>query len=389
MVKLFATVGVKMTEFPAELTISTPKLGSGNFGAVYSGTWQDEAGPEEPVAVKLLSPKGKTTEALQKAVQLEVDALEKVAECDFVLHAKRAFDCKKEELPFEIQTSEFDSMGPEDTIVGLVTNLATAGKLETGMMDMTETERYSVTEDYAMALRCLAGLGLVHRDIKTENLMLEWRDTFVPEPEHVDQQPINDQDPIIDVVPPINQENQQPMPPRERRGVVIDFGLMTTLDQAILDCQNAKSMGTPAYRPIEVAPVEKELFGKKEPGTNCEGGVRFWDGYGLGMVFQQLGGREGAGPEALSAATMLMNVADGANTPDRWDEFISKFDAGRRATAESVDSDWQLMAASMASLKQASVGGVPIAMKKMEKNKKKGGGSLGGNVKAKKGGSFG
>jgi serine/threonine protein kinase len=288
--EIFSKVGVHLDPeqgFPAKLTVTANELGRGAFGVVFSGTWSRFFVSDYKVAVKLLIPvQGKTNQQLVDTVKDEATNLELIGDCKFVLQVKTAFVCTKADLPAAIQSVDvFSALANGDQIVGLVTFIANAGKLSEHKDEMSGKQRLQVLEDYAKGLGCLQGKGFVHRDIKPDNLMMEF-------------------------------DGSDP------RGVIIDFGLMTTIADATSLCQRGGAGGTLAYMPPEIKPPQPGTA-----GSDCVNGIKYFDGWSLGKVFEECGCDARAGSDAQALLADMQNIA---KSPTDWADIASRFTTGRK-----------------------------------------------------------
>jgi serine/threonine protein kinase len=255
---------------------------------VFAGVSKNKIMRNDKVAIKLVMPDGQTLEDLVKTVTAEGSMLQAISTCEFVLKCSTAFTCAKADLPQEVQDVDgIKALAGDANMVGLVTTLANGGDLWEKKNFLMASQRYSLMKDYAHALDCINKLGYVHRDIKPQNLMIHFKDFLGNDPQ----------------------------------GVIIDMGVMSTLNAAKAECHLPHHVGTPGYLP----PV---VFDKSQ----CNYGVAHWDEYSLGHSLMAIGAMEiaGAGDDALKLQRKMTFVPN--DEMSRWPEFIASFKTAKHDT---------------------------------------------------------
>jgi len=286
----FAKLGIHLTPedaLPAKVIFGA-KLGAGAFGVVFQGEWERKLWFNKKIAIKLVKQSnGQDENALIAAVTAEGSMLDTIKDCKFVLKVDTAFKCQKKDLPVAVQ-AEFADVAATGLLLGLVTNFAEGGELKDHWKSMSGKQRYSVMKDYATALKCIKGVGYVHRDVKPGNLMIKW----------------NGNDP---------------------EGMVIDVGLMATHADAKARCLDTTgpkagtSPGTPTYYPDQLLTQTEEA---------CTQAVAHWDEFSLGKSFEEIGANDDMGKCGVKAKALRDSMKTIGAQDVNWDGHISEFGAG-------------------------------------------------------------
>jgi serine/threonine protein kinase len=282
--KTFARLGIDFQDHFTGLATLGKKLAEGGNGMVFAGTLTDDG---SNVAIKLVFEKDDGIDAIKELVKAEGDTLELLNDCPYLLKVKKMFVAPKTEFPDEVQLQ----YPKNDFIVGLITSLAGGGDLWDHWKELSTVQRYTLMEQYAKALECMADKKYVHCDIKRENLMIDW-----------------------DGINPV--------------GVVIDVGYTKLISDVKKSCEEDDPLGgTEGYFP------DKLVSGYAE---DCGPAVAHWDEFALGVSFQGIGASTKAGKAAVLLRRKMLKVPDDEN--HRWAEFVKAFADGREASEAGGDT---------------------------------------------------